>query len=76
MNANTSHDGHLTRNQAQAMPMVYKHFDEIDTSHAGYVTLEQIRAWHQKMRAMRPDQGGHQGSGSAAQSDAGNQDKN
>ncbi|KWW34195.1 hypothetical protein ACUXAV_003021 [Cupriavidus metallidurans] len=42
-NANTTHDGKLTRAQAAAgMPMVAKHFDEIDTQRSGYVTLRQI----------------------------------
>ncbi|UBM07303.1 hypothetical protein [Cupriavidus metallidurans] len=42
-NANTTHDGKLTRAQAAAgMPMVAKHFDEIDTQRTGYVTLRQI----------------------------------
>jgi hypothetical protein len=42
-NANTTHDGKLTRAQAAAgMPMVAKHFDEIDKQRAGYVTLRQI----------------------------------
>ncbi|TAL94838.1 MAG: EF-hand domain-containing protein [Paraburkholderia sp.] len=41
--ANTTHDGKLTREQAAAhMPMVAKHFDEIDTQRVGYVTLPQI----------------------------------
>jgi hypothetical protein len=41
--ANTTHDGKLTREQAQAgMPMVAQHFDAIDSQHAGYVTLAQI----------------------------------
>jgi hypothetical protein len=41
--ANTTHDGKLTRAQAQAgMPRVAQHFDEIDTQHAGFVTLAQI----------------------------------
>jgi hypothetical protein len=41
--ANTTHDGKLTREQAQAgMPRVAQHFDEIDTQHAGFVTLAQI----------------------------------
>jgi hypothetical protein len=41
--ANTTHDGKLTREQAQAgMPMVAQHFDAIDTQHAGFVTLAQI----------------------------------
>lgn len=50
--ANTTHDGKLTRQQAAAgMPMVKRHFDEIDTRHAGYVTLAQIEAYFGK-RAM------------------------
>ena len=41
--ANTTHDGKLTREQAQAgMPRVAQHFDEIDTQKAGFVTLAQI----------------------------------
>jgi hypothetical protein len=43
--ANMTGDGKLTRQQAAAaMPMVAKHFDEIDTQHVGYVTLPQIEA--------------------------------
>lgn len=51
-NANTTHDGKLTREQAQAgMPMVARHFDEIDTHRAGYLTLPQIEAFMaQRMR--------------------------
>ncbi|CAE6801389.1 EF-hand domain-containing protein [Paraburkholderia haematera] len=44
--ANTTHDGKLTKEQAAAgMPMVAKHFDEIDTQKAGYITLPQIAAF-------------------------------
>jgi hypothetical protein len=52
-NANTTRDGKLTREQAQAgMPMVARHFDEIDTHHAGYLTLPQIEAFMaQRMRS-------------------------
>lgn len=51
-NANTTHDGKLTRDQAAAgMPMVAKHFDEIDTQKAGYVTLPQIEAFIQQHAA-------------------------
>ena len=53
VNANTTRDGKLTREQAQAgMPMVARHFDEIDTHHAGYLTLPQIEAFMaQRMRS-------------------------
>ncbi|MFM0075786.1 EF-hand domain-containing protein [Paraburkholderia sediminicola] len=51
-NANTAHDGKLTREQAAAgMPMVAKHFDEIDTQKAGYITLPQIAAFMQERGA-------------------------
>jgi hypothetical protein len=44
--ANTTHDGKLTRDQASTgMPMVAKHFDEIDTQKNGYVTLPQIQTF-------------------------------
>ncbi|RDU97257.1 EF-hand domain-containing protein [Trinickia dinghuensis] len=50
--ANITHDGKLTRQQASAgMPMVARHFNEIDTRHAGFVTLAQIEAYFGK-RAM------------------------
>ncbi len=51
-NANTTHDGKLTRAQAEAgMPRVAQHFDEIDTQKLGYVTLPQIAAFMQQRAA-------------------------
>jgi len=54
--ANTTHDGRLTLEQAQAgnMPILVRHFDEIDAQHRGYVTLQDIRAWRQQSRAGQP----------------------
>ena len=47
--ANTAHDGHLTLEQAKAgYPTVAKHFAEIDTGGKGYVTQDDIKAWHQQ----------------------------
>lgn len=52
--ANTTHDGKLTQEQANAgMPMVAKHFDEIDVNKAGYVTLAQIETFMQQHAAGR-----------------------
>ncbi|HTJ95216.1 MAG TPA: EF-hand domain-containing protein [Pararobbsia sp.] len=52
--ANTTHDGKLTQAQALAgMPMVAKHFDEIDVNKAGYVTLAQIETYMQQHAAGR-----------------------
>jgi hypothetical protein len=58
--ANTAGDGRLTLAQAQAghMPMIARNFDAIDTQHRGYVTLQDIRAYRQQMRAMRESQDG------------------
>ncbi len=46
--ANTTHDGHLTRQQAELAdwPRVTKHFDEIDTEHCGWITAAQIHAFN------------------------------
>lgn len=50
--ANTSHDGHLTRDQADGgYASLAKHFDEIDTAHKGYITQQDIDAWHAARRA-------------------------
>ena len=52
--ANTTHDGKLTREQAQAgMPMVAQHFDEIDAQQAGFVTLAQIEDFMRARAAAR-----------------------
>ncbi|WP_404980178.1 MULTISPECIES: EF-hand domain-containing protein [unclassified Caballeronia] len=52
--ANVTHDGKLTRDQASTgMPMVAKHFDEIDTQKNGYVTLPQIEAFMRAHAAQR-----------------------
>ena len=53
--ANTTHDGRLTLEQAQAGGMrgVARHFAEIDADHKGYVTLQDIRAWRRASHAAR-----------------------
>jgi hypothetical protein len=53
--ANITHDGRLTREQAEAggLRMVAKNFDAIDINHHGYVTLEDVKAFAQSRRATR-----------------------
>ncbi len=50
--ANTTHDGHLTLEQARAkMPSVARDFTAMDTEKKGYVTEEQIRDYRREKRA-------------------------
>ncbi len=57
--ANITHDGHLTLAQAQASPphgwnMVVKNFAVIDSTHKGYVTMDDLHAYRsQKSKAAR-----------------------
>ena len=60
--ADTNHDGMLSRDEAQAMPFVAKHFDAFDTNHDGYITREEMRAVRERMRAARTQRSGSQGS--------------
>lgn len=40
--ADANHDGKLTRNEAAAIPWLAEHFDEVDTTHQGFVTKGQF----------------------------------
>jgi len=52
--ADANADGQLTRDEAKAkMPRVYEHFDEIDSTHKGFVTLADIQASAIAQRAAR-----------------------
>ena len=57
--ANTTHDGHLTLQQAEAgYRTIARHFQQIDADKKGFVTVEDIDNWHKLQRAMRHS---HQG---------------
>lgn len=49
--ADTDGNGMLSRQEAAALPMIAKHFDEIDANGDGQVTMEELRAFHEKHRA-------------------------
>ena len=53
--ANTTHDGHLTLDQARAghMPLIARRFDAIDAGHKGFVTMDDIKAYRRAQRAER-----------------------
>jgi hypothetical protein len=51
--ANTTHDGHLTLDQAQAgYKSVARHFDAIDQDKKGYITEDDIRVYNKTQRAL------------------------
>jgi Ca2+-binding EF-hand superfamily protein len=55
-NADTDHDGMLTRAEAQkGMPFVAKHFDAIDTQKAGKVSLADITRYVEERGAKADD---------------------
>jgi len=68
--ADTNGDGKLSRSEAQAMPWVAKHFDEIDTNHDGFITRDELRAARDRMRAMRAQRAGGQSGNSTPPSDS------
>jgi hypothetical protein len=50
--ANTSHDGHLTSDQANGgYRSVARHFRELDSAGKGYITEDDVRAWHKARHA-------------------------
>lgn len=53
--ANTTRDGHLTLPQAQAANLkpVVDHFADIDTKNRGYITFNDILAWHLDREAQK-----------------------
>ena len=52
--ADANGDGMISRDEAsKSLPMIARHFDEIDTNHDGQVTSEELQAFHQKMSAQR-----------------------
>jgi hypothetical protein len=55
--ANTTHDGRLTLQQAQAanMPWVSQHFAAIDSQQKGYITIQDVRAYRQQLKIERTE---------------------
>jgi hypothetical protein len=52
--ANTTHDGHLTLEQAATgYKSIAKSFTRIDAAHHGYVTMDDIKAWRAAKKAAR-----------------------
>lgn len=62
--ANDTHDGHLTEEQAKAgYHSIARHFAAIDKDKKGYVTLDDIRAYNKLQRTLH-----HQPASTAQQS--------
>lgn len=54
--ADANGDGMISRAEAQALPRLAKHFDQIDADRNGQVTAEEMKAAHQARRNARFDQ--------------------
>lgn len=46
-------DGKISRKELALVPRLYGSFDEADTNHDGYLTLDEVRAFAIKYRAQR-----------------------
>lgn len=47
-------DGKISRAEAVALPRIANHFDEIDTNKDGFITREELKAFHDKRAANKP----------------------
>ena len=59
--ADTNGDGAISRAEAQAgLPMIARHFDQIDANKDGQITQDELRAFHEQRRvAMEQKRGEH-----------------
>jgi Ca2+-binding EF-hand superfamily protein len=51
--ADTNGDGNISREEAQALPRIAKHFDEIDTNRDNQLSPDELRAFHHKVGEQR-----------------------
>ncbi len=59
--ANVTHDGHLTLDQAKTgYKSVARHFSAIDQDKKGYITEDDIRAYNKTQRALHHQSASHQ----------------
>ena len=49
-------DGKISRAEAAALPRIAKHFDEIDANKDGFITREELKAFHEKRVALKQKQ--------------------
>jgi len=58
--ADKDHDGTLTKEEAKAIPHVYKNFDAIDTDKDGTVSMDEIRAYEKSRKKSAHERGKEQ----------------
>lgn len=46
-------DGKISRAESAALPRIAKHFDEIDTNKDGFLSKQEMKAFHEKRAAAR-----------------------
>ena len=52
--ADKNHDGLLTREEAEKVPFIKTHFDQIDTTHRGAVTKQEVRDYISSLQRPAP----------------------
>lgn len=61
-----NHDGMISRAEAQPRRGLSRRFDEIDTNHDGQLDRNELRAWHQQMKARKAEHSQQQPQAGAA----------
>ncbi|WP_445145136.1 EF-hand domain-containing protein [Dyella sp. Tek66A03] len=52
--ADKNHDGLLTRKEAEKVPFIKAHFDQIDTTHRGSVSKQEVRDYISSLQRPAP----------------------
>jgi hypothetical protein len=64
--ADSNGDRKLSRDEAQALPRLARHFDAIDSNHDGYITRREMRAWREQHEARQESRSGERPGAPAA----------
>lgn len=53
--ADANGDGKLSKDEVKGkFPVIEKHFDEIDTTHSGAISMKEVAVWMRAQKAAKP----------------------